>query len=68
MAESLKKRFKVSWADPSDPTLGYRCVSIQDATAMLWRDARCSALADCVPLLVILLESYFAVSRPFRHS
>ncbi|CAN0056901.1 unnamed protein product, partial [Hapterophycus canaliculatus] len=24
MAESLKKLFKVSWADPSDPTLGYR--------------------------------------------
>lgn len=24
MAESLKKRFKVAWADPSDPTLGYR--------------------------------------------
>lgn len=26
MAESLKKRFKVAWADPTDPTLGYRCV------------------------------------------
>lgn len=26
MAESLKKRFKVAWADPSDPTLGYRWV------------------------------------------
>ncbi|CAN0461521.1 unnamed protein product, partial [Discosporangium mesarthrocarpum] len=24
MAESLKKHFRVAWADPEDPTLGYR--------------------------------------------
>lgn len=53
MAESLKKRFKVAWADPSDPTLGYRCVCIDWAVMI---HCCCFIVA---PVEVLLRVAYY---------